>query len=406
MNNLLFFVLSLSLCLASCAASDAAAPTQVQIVLPSPGPTEPTCSSFELQPTPEPDAASRFPPVSADDHMRGGEQAVVTLVVYDDFQCQDCNYLPLSQTLLERHPEELRIVYRPYPYSAYFDKAELAARAAEAAGEQGQFWEMHDLLFARQAEWTELTPAAFQTWLARRAAELELDVARFQSDLESEQIIARVQAEAQSAADLGIYELPFFLRNGQVYTGPKETYSLDRDISLTALGKRQISACPPVVIDPSKQYLATLYTEHGQVEVQLFADKAPLAVNSFVYLAQSGWYDDITFHNVVPEYVAQTGDPSGTGLGNPGYLFKTELDASLKFDQPGRLAIFNTGPDTNGSQFFITYQAAPELNGRYTIFGQVLSGMEVLSELTPRQEQTGKLLPPGDRLLRVSIEEK
>ena len=398
--------MTIGLLLAACAAPAVSTPTEVQLILPTPGPTEPTCSSFELQPTPRPGSASRFPPVSAADHVRGDVGADVTLIVYNDFQCSDCNYLPLSQTLLERHPEELRIVYRPYPYSAYFDKAELAARAAEAAGEQGQFWALHDLLFDRQDEWISLSQTAFETWLVRRIPELGLDRARFETDLNGALIADRVRAAAEQGAELGIPVLPFFLLNGQIYTGPTDVYSLDRVISLIALGKRQITACPPFVIDPNRQYLATLHTERGEVVLQLFAEQAPLAVNSFVFLARAGWYDDITFHYVVPDLAAQSGDPSGTGDGNPGYLFKVEAVDSLKFDRAGRVAMFNNGPDTNGSQFFITYQAAPQLNGNYTIFGQVLSGMEVLERLTPRNEQTGELLPPGDRLISVTIEEK
>lgn len=409
MNKRLLLFLSLGLLLAGCAGlanQVIPTPTEVKIIMPTPGWTGPTCSSFELQPTPAPGSPSLFPPVSADDHVRGTSDASVTLVVYNDFQCSDCNYLPLSQTLLERHPHDLRIVYRYYPYLTYFDKAELAARAAEAAAQQDKFWEMHDLLFAQQADWSALTPSVFESWLADRAADLGLDPDQFIADFNSEAVVERIRAAAKQGAALGIPVLPFFLRNGQIYTGPTDPYSLDRIISLTALGKKQFSACPPFVIYPNRQYLATLQTEHGQVVLELFPDSAPLAVNSFVFLARAGWYDDLTFHNVIPGYAAQTGDPSATGLGNPGYLFETEIDPSLKFDRPGRVAMFNSGPDTNGSQFFIAYQAAPELNGSYTIFGQVLSGMQALEELTPREEETGQILPPGDHLISVTIEEK
>ena len=405
MNRHSFLFLSLSLLLSGCVRATGQAgltPTEARIIMPTPRWTGPTCSSFELQPTPAPGSPSLFPPVSGDDHVRGAADPSVVLVVYNDFQCSDCNYLPLSQTLLERHPHDLRIVYRHYPYLAYFDKAELAARAAEAAALQGKFWEMHDLLFEQQTEWASKSPAAFESWLSDRSVELGLDQDQFEADYNSPLVVERVQAAAQQGAELGIPVLPFFLRNGQIYTGPTDTYSLDRVISLTALGSKQYGACPPFVIYPDRQYLATLQTEHGQVVLELFPDSAPLAVNSFVFLAREGWYDGITFHNVVPGYAAQTGDPSATGLGNPGYLFENEKDTSLKFDRPGRVAMFNTGPDTNGSQFFITYQAAPDLNGNYTIFGQVLSGMQILEQLSPREEATGQLLPPGDPVISVT----
>jgi cyclophilin family peptidyl-prolyl cis-trans isomerase len=140
--------------------------------------------------------------------------------------------------------------------------------------------------------------------------------------------------------------------------------------------------------------------------LQLFADKTPLAVNSFVFLAQKGWFDDITFHRVLPGFVAQTGDPSGTGQGNPGYMFNNESHPTLKFDQAGMVGMANSGPDTNGSQFFVTYGPAPHLDGSYTIFGKVLSGMDVVEQLTPRDPQPGLSLPPGDKLITVTIEEK
>jgi cyclophilin family peptidyl-prolyl cis-trans isomerase len=177
-------------------------------------------------------------------------------------------------------------------------------------------------------------------------------------------------------------------------------------ISLISLGKRQFAQCPSMSIDPRKQYIATLETEKGKIVLQLFPDKAPLAVNSFVFLARSGWYDGITFHRVLPGFMAQTGDPSGTGQGNPGYLFKNETDPAMKFDRAGLVGMANSGPDTNGSQFFITYAPAPNLDGSYTIFGQVLSGMDVLQKLTPRDPQPGVHLPPGDKLIKVTVEEK
>jgi cyclophilin family peptidyl-prolyl cis-trans isomerase len=175
---------------------------------------------------------------------------------------------------------------------------------------------------------------------------------------------------------------------------------------MIALGKKQFTECPPFDVDPKKQYIATLHTEKGDIVIQLFADKAPLAVNSFIFLARQGWFDGVTFHRVIPGFVAQAGDPSGTGNGNPGYFFKNEI-SDLKFDKPGMVGMANSGADTNGSQFFITYAAAVHLDGGYTIFGQVLSGLDVAEKLTPRDPSQGtSLLPPGDKILGVDIEEK
>ena len=140
--------------------------------------------------------------------------------------------------------------------------------------------------------------------------------------------------------------------------------------------------------------------------LQLYADKAPIAVNSFIFLARQGWFDGVTFHRVISGFMAQSGDPTGSGRGNPGYLFKNEIDPALKFDQPGVLAMANSGPDTNGSQFFITFAPQPSLDGQYTIFGRVLSGMDVLESLTLRDPETNPSLAPGDKILSVEITEK
>jgi cyclophilin family peptidyl-prolyl cis-trans isomerase len=131
-----------------------------------------------------------------------------------------------------------------------------------------------------------------------------------------------------------------------------------------------------------------------------------MAVNSFVFLAQNGWFDNITWHRVLPDFVAQSGDPSGTGFGGPGYVFKNEISDSLKFDRAGLLGMANSGADTNGSQFFVTYKESPDLDGKYTVFGEVTSGMDVVKKLTPRNPSQAGELPEGDKILSVSIEVK
>jgi cyclophilin family peptidyl-prolyl cis-trans isomerase len=139
--------------------------------------------------------------------------------------------------------------------------------------------------------------------------------------------------------------------------------------------------------------------------IQLYAAQAPLAVNSFVFLARQHWFDGVTFHRVIPGFVAQAGDPSGTGRGGPGYVFDNEIRPDLLFDKPGVVGMANSGPDTNGSQFFITYSPQPQLDGGYTVFGQVTAGMDILGSLTPRDPQSGGDLPAGDKILGITIEE-
>jgi cyclophilin family peptidyl-prolyl cis-trans isomerase len=205
---------------------------------------------------------------------------------------------------------------------------------------------------------------------------------------------------------MGIPGTPLILINGQIYGGPRDYGSFNDIVQLIALGEQQFETCPPMTVQQQRQYIATLHTEKGEVVIQLFPEKAPMTVNSFLFLARHGWYENITFHRVLPDLFAQTGDPSGTGKGNPGYYTITEIDPALTFDRPGMVAMVNSGPDTSGSQFFITYAPTTQYNGQYTIFGEVVSGMDVLRKLTPRDAQPGSDTPPGDKLIKVTIEER
>jgi cyclophilin family peptidyl-prolyl cis-trans isomerase len=161
---------------------------------------------------------------------------------------------------------------------------------------------------------------------------------------------------------------------------------------------------PPMTIDPHKQYFATVkMAKGGEFVIQLFPDKAPIAVNNFVYLAREGFYDGVTFHRVLEGFMAQGGDPQGTGMGGPGYEFVNE-DSDLRFDKAGVVAMANAGRDTNGSQFFITFGPAPHLDGGFTIFGQVVSGMDVVNGLTRRNPDENPTYL-GDAMESVTITE-
>ncbi len=144
----------------------------------------------------------------------------------------------------------------------------------------------------------------------------------------------------------------------------------------------QYNAPPPLTIDPEASYTATFKTAKGDIVVELFAKQVPNTVNNFVFLAREGFYDNITFHRVIPDFMAQGGDPEGTGRGGPGYQFADEFDQSLRHDKPGILSMANAGPNTNGSQFFITHVPTPHLDGKHSIFGQVTEGMDVVLSLT------------------------
>jgi len=304
-------------------------------------------------------------------------------------------------------PEDVRFVYRHFPLASIHDKAILATQAAEAAGLQDMFWEMHDYLYENQAVWSPLTVDEFQTWLVNTAAPfVELDITQFETDLTSENIVTYASQTWEFGQQIGLPGTPFFVLNGAPYQGPVDSANMGGIVGLTRMQDLQYTDCPPVVIDPLKQYIATIQMEAGDVVLELFPDIAPLTVNSFVFLAENGWFDGVPFHRVLPGFMAQAGDPSGTGMGGPGYAFKNETTPDLSFDREGLIAMANSGPDTNGSQFFITYGPAQNLNGGYTIFGEVISGMDIVRNITPRDPSQGTNLPPGDQIITVTIEEK
>lgn len=128
---------------------------------------------------------------------------------------------------------------------------------------------------------------------------------------------------------------------------------------------------PAMQIDPEKNYTATIKTNKGNIEVELYPEHAPKTVNNFVFLANEGFYDDVAFHRVIDNFVIQGGDPTGTGRGGPGYRFEDELKGNPMKHETGTLSMANAGPNTNGSQFFITHSPQPHLNGRHTVFGKV-----------------------------------
>ena len=164
----------------------------------------------------------------------------------------------------------------------------------------------------------------------------------------------------------------------------------------------QWSSPPAMQIDPAKSYQAVFTTEIGEFKVRLFPEQAPVTVNNFVFLATQGYYDNTTFHRVLPGFMAQGGDPTGTGGGGPGYAFEDEFDPDLQFDRPGLLAMANRGPNTNGGQFFITYAPTPHLTGLHTIFGEVMEGAEVLGSLRSRDPQANPDYQ-GDGLISIEI---
>ncbi len=151
---------------------------------------------------------------------------------------------------------------------------------------------------------------------------------------------------------------------------------------------------PEMKIDPAKTYNAVMETSKGVIELELYPQHAPKTVNNFVFLAKQGFYENVSFHRVIKNFMIQGGDPTGTGRGGPGYQFEDEVKENPLRHETGAISMANAGPNTNGSQFFITHSPQPHLNGRHTVFGKVVRGQDVVDAIQQ-----------GDKILRIEIHE-
>ncbi len=416
MKNKKYILLVLILVLLTAACSAAAEP---EAVIPTPTelietietellPVEPICQPNLPPPQPSAQDLVNYSVDPASDWIIGPEDARITIVEYADFQCPFCSEAStILKDIQEKYPEDVRIVYRHFPLVSIHDKATLAAQAAEAAGLQGAdaFWSMHDMLYDTQTAWSMFTVEEFGNWLVDQAAIMELDPEQFELDLFSETIVSEAEATWIDGQELGLQGTPYIKINS-LYDAKADPQMLSTIVEMIKLEDQQFSECPPMTVNAESTYYATIETEGGDIVIELFPDVALLAVNSFVYLVENDWFDGVIFHRVIPGFVAQTGDPSGTGYGNPGYSFSNEVSADLVFDRAGLVAMANSGPDSNGSQFFITYAPTPNLNGGYTIFGEVIEGMDVVDGITPRDPQQVGDIPFGDVIINITIDEQ
>jgi cyclophilin family peptidyl-prolyl cis-trans isomerase len=261
---------------------------------------------------------------------------------------------------------------------------------------------MHDLLFERQQTWGAGSVQDARSTFEGMAEELELDVKEFSQALKEGTYQDTVSQAQSGAAALGIGGTPTLFVNGQLYNGPREDWVLAGLALLYGHEGPQYDEAPSMAIDPDQPYFANVETNQGTFCLELYAEQAPVTVNSFVFLAENGFFDGVLFHRVLPGFVAQSGDPTGSGFGGPGYQFEDEIVPELKHDGPGVLSMANAGPGTNGSQFFITYDALPDLDGKHTVFGRVVEGLDVVESLKPRNPSENPYAE-ADRMIAVEI---
>jgi cyclophilin family peptidyl-prolyl cis-trans isomerase len=304
------------------------------------------------------------------------------------------------------HPEEIRIIFRHFPLITLHDKALLAGLAAEAAGAQGKFWEMHDLLYTRQIEWSSLSTNDFVEWLKSSLPELKLEEDQFMAVIDDEGAIHGMVDSYNNGIAYGLSGTPTIFINGTYFQLEPSLLMMEAYLRLELMEPLRQSNYPLNTLSEGTTYLAHLELNIGEITLQLYPESAPLAVNSFIYLAKQGWYDNNPIFRVSAGRLVESGDPSGTGFGDQGYHFVLETDPALSFDEPGLVAMSSSGPDTNGSRFFITLAALPELNGTRTIFGRVIEGFDLLLNLDARDPMESLLTPPQAIIKTITIEEK
>ena len=360
-----------------------------------------------------------LPPVTEDDWAVGPENAAVTFMEYSELQCPFCaQFEPIITAFQQQYPDDVRIVFRHRPFvETFHDKSILGAQALEAAGKQGKFNEFKNFMFERQAKnpnnpavadladgefWAGISPDQFDEWMAERVPELGINADQFLEDMFSAEIEEKIKQKMDEADSLGISGTPTLLINGFLWPEQQRSVELFSIYTELILGQeKEYDSCPPTVIDESKEYSAVITTTKGDIEVDLFADQAPYAVNSFVFLAREGWYENMGLF--VTEEFAMSGDPTETGFGGSGYIFLDEDDEDLNFNEAGMLSTYaRLGPGLNTSSFFISRTPLTEQDNR-SIFGKVTAGLDVLDQLILLQEVGAGNM---DQVLSITIIEK
>lgn len=354
----------------------------------------------------------KLPDVKPDEWIEGSINAPITLYLYDDLQCPYCaKFDPIFHGVVKEYPNDVRLIYRHWPLTSIHPNAVQAAIAAEAAGKQGKFFVMTDFLFTNQAEWSGKTSADFTAWLISKAASIGLDANQFANDLKDAAIIKKVNDDTKASDTLfeqlsvtmpeaGGFGTPtLFIDNYLFRAQEMSVKSISFIIDLIKFYKTNSLDCPAMEIDQNKDYTAKITTSKGDILVDLLEKEAPVSVNSFVSLAKKGWFNDNAIFTT--DQVVLSGDKSNTSYGNAGYAFLDENRTKFTFDKEGMLALPNFGAGTNGSQFFINKIGLSAINGRYTIFGIVTQGMEVVKSLVSYDETMP--LDKADKIMSITI---
>ena len=348
----------------------------------------------------------------------GAEDAPVTVMEFSEIFCGHCRAFNTDnqEGILQDYVATGKVRYVGHMMAFNRAESQEYLGAAMCAAEQGRYFAYEHAVFAG------IGAGKFD--LAASAQEIDLNMAQFSACKAGGRYADAALDASMAAYQRGVTATPAFFVNGQQVLGNdpatlrrliEEALNGGAPTEFTEQGaitmpknpadRNNMYTTPPaMVIDPAKQYVATIETEKGDIVAELYADKVPNTVNNFVFLAREGFFDNTTFHRVIPDFMAQAGDPAGTGRGGPGYRFADEFDATLRHDGPGVLSMANAGANTNGSQFFITFVETSWLDGRHAVFGKVIEGLDVLLSISIRDPQTATA--PGDLIKTIRIEEK
>ncbi|HEY88145.1 MAG TPA: thioredoxin domain-containing protein [Thermoflexia bacterium] len=366
----------------SAATEDTQSPEETSVASEPTGPVEIMAPAepgvCENQPMPQ----LPVRPVDENDWLKGasGDDVELTIIEYSDFECPGCSgTAPMLAQFLADHPTA-QLTYRHFTLS-FHEKAILTAEASEAAGAQGKFWEMHDLIFANRAEWQPLSEEEARAKMSAYAEELDLDLKQFDSALDDGIYLAAIEAETEESQELGLPGTPSLILNGYLYPTDQLGLSLqglEAFLDILSLADKQYAAAPEITLDVEKNYVATVNTTQGAITFDLFTESAPTNINNFIFLANEGWYEDTDYFFVQDNFVALTGDPTNSGMGYPGYYCTGETQGI--FDRSGLVGMLPNG------QFFITKgPEAASLNSKFALIGQVTAGLDVLDKLASTQ---------------------
>ncbi len=359
-------------------------PAEAPTVGPTADPNEPVTVTSpetpgECQTAPLPELPVR--PADETDWVKGAslEEADLIIYEYSDFECPGCGGMyPVLDEFLSLNPG-VALVYRHFPLD-FHQHAQITSEAVEAAGAQGKFWEMHDLLFDESTQWVSASDDEIRSLLSTYAEQLDLDVDQFDTALEEGTYVEKVQSQYDEARELGLPGTPSFIFDDILF--PSDIgLSLQGLTAFLNILERQdeifYAAPPEMTLDEEGSYAAVLTTTKGDIRVRLLPESAPVLVNNFVFLAQEDWYDGADFFFVRDDFVAVTGDPTNSTIGYPGYYCQGETQGT--FDRAGLLGMLSNG------QFFLTLGAdAAQLNDQFALIGQVVEGLDVLDELARR----------------------